>query len=75
MAVYVSSTYSQGSVKQLNEQLRKAAQKAKGEARAMQEDRRAGELENRHLQTAALASALELANRIMSQNNQEIDEV
>ena len=53
-------------VKQLNEQLRLAAKKAKEEARAQQTDRRAQEAETKHLQTAALATVLELVNRLMS---------
>ena len=53
-------------VKQLNVELRLAAKKAKEEARAQQTDRRAQEAETKHLQTAALATVLELVNRLMS---------
>ena len=47
-------------------ELRLAAKKAKEEARAQQTDRRAQEAETKHLQTAALATVLELVNRLMS---------
>ena len=62
----LAQEFSGGSVKQLNVELRLAAKKAKEEARAQQTDRRAQEAETKHLQTAALATVLELVNRLMS---------
>ena len=55
-------------VKQLNDQLREAAKRAKLKARAEQESDRARERESRRLQIAALASALDIAKGLMTQD-------
>ncbi|MAB36122.1 MAG: hypothetical protein CL975_02195 [Euryarchaeota archaeon] len=64
----LAQEFNGGSVKQLNDQLREAAKRAKLKARAEQESDRARERESRRLQIAALASALDIAKGLMTQD-------